>query len=150
MRHGRDWMKMKRLTSSVSVTSLRLVSSGAVTESYFFLIFSHRPLKIAIVSSSLPSSPRSNVVSAMFICKFSRKKLISFGCHPPLDGVTRGVQPPLPALPPSDATALCSFIIHGEFKLTIWAADSTLSSLPKTLPTSLLPSIHRVRSWITD
>ena len=46
---------------------------------------------------------RLSTSSLQFLCKFSRKKLTSFGCHP-LDGVIRGGPPP--PTPPSDATAL--------------------------------------------
>ena len=94
-----------------TVASLGLVSPGAVTDgvTLFFLekklttFFSHRPLEsddlyLAVVSLALPSS---HIVYPMFFVNSATNKLILFGCHSPLDGVTRG----RPPSDPNDATA---------------------------------------------
>jgi len=75
-------------------------------------LFSHRPLKSndpfsAIVSSPLPSSLPSNVVSPVFFANSTTKKNI---IHP-MDGVTRGGPPPSP----SDFTA--SGLLGHQLKL---------------------------------
>ena len=62
---------------------------------------------LAVVSSPLPPS---HVVYPVFFLNSATKKIILFGCHP-LDGVTRGGQPPLPPFP-SDAAGLRTAVCH--------------------------------------
>ena len=92
------------------MTSLRLVSPGMATNGVtLFLLkkattfFSHCPLRSdSFFSYRLITTPTLCAFQLRFstvLCKFSCKKLISFGCHP-LDGVTWGCPPP-PLLPPA-------------------------------------------------
>ena len=61
-----------------------------------------RPFLVIVLAVATPTLSAFQRRLSNVLCKFSRKKLISFGCHHPLDGV-------LPAVhSSSDATVLTS------------------------------------------
>jgi len=73
-------------------------------------LFSHRPIErkvmtfFSYVIDFYPARLPTSFVQCSSKIQKAAKKFISFGCHPPLNGVTRGGPPHPP--PPSDATVI--------------------------------------------